>query len=94
MFFDGGEHRVRDADEITEAVVNGFTSEGVAIWFTGYEAAPHCDRWDGVQSVIAIILSDRTPDAVILIPVFRGLPIDRGVVAAVEKGELRLDPAV
>lgn len=94
VFFNRGEHGVRHAVGVAEAVVNGFARERMAIRFTGDEAASHGDRRDGVQGVIAIVLSDRTPDAVVLIPVFRGLPIDGGVIAAVEERELGFNAAV
>jgi hypothetical protein len=94
VFFHGGEHGVRHAVEVAEAVVNRFAREGVAVRFTGDEAAPHGDRRDGVQGVIAIVLGDRAPDAVVLIPVFRGLPIDGGVIAAFEERELGFNAAV
>jgi hypothetical protein len=83
VFFHGGEHGVRHAIEVAEAVVTGFAGEGVAIRFAGDEAAPQGDRRDGVQGVIAFVLGDRAPDAVVQIPVFRGLRIGEGVIAVV-----------
>jgi len=91
MLLECGKHRVRDTVEVTETVVNRFTREGVAIRFPGNEAAPHGDRRDGIQSVIAIVLGDRSPDPAILVPVFGRLPVNREAIAMVEECQLRFD---
>lgn len=94
MFFHGGEDGVGHAVEVTEAVVNRFALFGVAIRFPGDEAASHGDGRHGIQGVITFIFRHRTPDALVLIPVFGSLPVDREVIATVEEREFSFNAAV
>lgn len=94
MLVDSGEDGVRHTVEVTEAVVNGFALVGVAIRFTGDEAASQGDGRHGIQSIIAFVFRHWTPNAKVLIPVFGGFPVDREIIAVVEECEFSFDAAV